>query len=397
MAKDKIELARPNLAEAVEKEDPLEVLWEGPAYDLSGYGYANRGYLLAMFRKGIHVKLQPRFFYKGHGNLGPGVAAKRILDSMQRNDVKNTAPKVMDETPEFYKKLGKRPCIGNTIFELTGVPPLWVDHINEVCEELWLPNKFNEGIFKSSGVTVPIYLIPHGVDTKRFNPKAEPLTITNKKGFNFLSVFQWTPRKGPDVLFKAYLKEFTDKDDVCLIVRSFRSNSSFEEQAVIKRNIRKFKRKYVPEKKDCPKVIFMGDNIPDEHMASLYTAADCFVLPSRGEGWNMPAAEALACQIPVITTDWGGHKCFLDNRNSYLIKVDGFEVTKWMEWIPWYNSILRLKWAEPSVDDLRKKMREVFECPEKAKKKARRGMLKLKTFSWTRAANLIVERLKEYQ
>lgn len=394
-----LELAKPIVSPVEEKEDPIEVLWEGPAYDLSGYGHANRGYLTALWRKGVHVQLKPDYFYRGAGNVQPPKTDVKILNAMERNAVKDTAPKVMDKTPEFYeitKENKKRPHIGMTVFELTGIPPLWVEHINDVCEELWLPNTFNEKIFKDSGVEKPIFLVPHGIDTKRFNPKVKPLELANKKGFTFLSVFQWTPRKGPDVLFKAYFKEFSADDDVCLLVRAFRTDSSYAEQCAIRRGIYRFKREFAPNKKTA-KVIFMGENLPDNKMPALYNTADCFVLPSRGEGWNMPAAEALACAVPVITTDWGGHKCFLDKRNSYLIKVDEFKITKWMEWIPWYNSLLRLRWAEPSVKDLQAKMREVFECSDRAKKRALRGRRKLQTFSWKRAANIIIERLKKYQ
>ena len=40
-------------------------------------------------------------------------------------------------------------------------------------------------------------------------------------------------------------------------------------------------------------------------MPSLYKSADCFVLPSRGEGWGRPQVEAMAMGLPLIgTTFW---------------------------------------------------------------------------------------------
>lgn len=36
------------------------------------------------------------------------------------------------------------------------------------------------------------------------------------------------------------------------------------------------------------------------HMPHVYAAADAFVLPSRGEGWGRPHAEAMAMALPVI-------------------------------------------------------------------------------------------------
>lgn len=398
MSTQKNESVNVSIADLKKKlEQVIECKWIGPAYDCSGYGSVNRGYLTALFRQGVFIELQPEYFYQGEGNVKPNKTTKNILDAMTRNLVKPTIPVVRDETPEFYERDEHRNAnIGMTIFEMSGIPPLWVNNINECCDELWLPNQFNEQLFRSSGVDVPIHLVPHGLDTKKYTPEVSPLTIHNKKGFTFLSVFQWTPRKGPRILLRAFFEEFSEKEDVCLLLRVFRSNASYSEQAIIKREIKMLKQEYHPNGKG-PRVVFIGDNIPDELMPSLYRSADCFVMPSRAEGWNMPAAEAQACEVPVITTNWGGHLCFLNNRNSYLIDVEELEISHSMDWIPWYRKDLCLKWAKPSVDHLKKLMRTVIDNPEHAKKKAKRGRKLLQTFTWERSANIMKERLAEYQ
>ncbi len=35
-------------------------------------------------------------------------------------------------------------------------------------------------------------------------------------------------------------------------------------------------------------------------MPALYKTMDCFVLPSRGEGWGRPQVEAMAMGLPII-------------------------------------------------------------------------------------------------
>jgi glycosyltransferase involved in cell wall biosynthesis len=42
--------------------------------------------------------------------------------------------------------------------------------------------------------------------------------------------------------------------------------------------------------------------VPDEELASLYRGARCLVFPSIYEGFGIPAAEAMACGTPVVTT-----------------------------------------------------------------------------------------------
>ena len=51
---------------------------------------------------------------------------------------------------------------------------------------------------------------------------------------------------------------------------------------------------------------------PDEELARLYRGARCLVFPSLYEGFGIPAAEAMACGTPVVTTrgerDGGGRR-----------------------------------------------------------------------------------------
>ena len=44
--------------------------------------------------------------------------------------------------------------------------------------------------------------------------------------------------------------------------------------------------------------ILMG--IPDEEMARIYQASDCFLLNSLGEGFGLPVLESLACGVPAV-------------------------------------------------------------------------------------------------
>jgi len=43
-----------------------------------------------------------------------------------------------------------------------------------------------------------------------------------------------------------------------------------------------------------------------EALRDLYAASDAFVLPTRGEGWGLPIAEAMSMALPVIATYWSG-------------------------------------------------------------------------------------------
>ncbi|MCX8151087.1 MAG: glycosyltransferase family 4 protein [Candidatus Bathyarchaeota archaeon] len=60
--------------------------------------------------------------------------------------------------------------------------------------------------------------------------------------------------------------------------------------------------------------------VPDEDLPDYYNAADFFVLPSKsGEGLPLVALEAMACGLPLLTTDVGGIKEIIINGYGKLV------------------------------------------------------------------------------
>ena len=123
--------------------------------------------------------------------------------------------------------------------------------------------------------------------------------LQTRKRFKFLFVGGTLPRKGFDLLLKAYRLVFSAADDVCLVVKDMGVGTFYRGQnatALIAQ---------LRATPAAPEVEYLADELSEEEMAGLYRACDCVVQPYRGEGFCLPVAEAMACARPVIVTGFG--------------------------------------------------------------------------------------------
>jgi len=264
--------------------------------------------------------------------------------------------------------------VGRTMFETDRLPNGWAERINKL-NETWVPTEFHRQVFEAGGVEASrLVVIGEPVDTDFYDPGREDLeevckgfqltparssAAENEDEFKFLSVFKWEDRKGWRVLLDAFLSEFSAEDSTILYIltNAYHTSNDFE------RKISEFvaSRPHLSDKK-LANVQVLPSGIPTRQMPCLYAAVDAFVLPSRGEGWGRPHAEAMSMALPILATNWSGSTEFMTDANSYPISVEKLVTIK-------EGSFKGHKWAEPSIVHLRKLMRKVVSNPEIAKQK----------------------------
>src|SRR6185503_6546343 len=155
------------------------------------------------------------------------------------------------------------------------------------------------------------------IDAQRFEKLPPPLAVEGARAFNFLSVFDWSVRKGWDVLLRAWSSAFTSRDDVALILKVHSTLGLTPED--IKGRVRAFiARELGRDPEALAPVLLLTARTGRADMTRLFVASDAYVMPSRGEGWGRPFAEAMACGLPVIATHWGGSLEMLDDATSFL-------------------------------------------------------------------------------
>lgn len=161
-------------------------------------------------------------------------------------------------------------------------------------------------------------------------------------------------------------------------------------------------------------VVIISKRLSSRQLAFLYADMDAFVLPTHGEGWGLPTmevstvawllgratrwsgplrccrvAQAMAMEMPVITTDWGGTTQFANSGNAFMLPVSN------LTWA-FGKPKKKQKWAEPSVQDLRKAMRQVMSDPALAKRKGKQAREDIEiNFGLQPVADIIAHRLNE--
>jgi hypothetical protein len=359
------------------------VHWQSVLNFATGYATSSRALLRALDEQGVRATYE---YLYGPGTvfapLEPIETGDYLLDVIRGRPRERRPPVavVYGQGDELRRNRGHY-RIGYTMLEVDGFPREWVRQANRM-DEVWVPSTFNRDGLLRCGLRRPVHLMPLGVDPSYFSPAVA--TLPNPWGeYVFLSVFEWGERKEPWLLLDAFNDCFSADEPVRLVCKVMNRDPMVS----VKEEIRR-----LGLRPSGGRISYLFNvELPHYQLGSLYRSADCFVAASRGEGWNLPLMEAMACGLPAIATAWGGQADFVDERVAYPLRSRG--TVPAIAKCPYYEGF---SWSDPDPDHLRALLRHVYENRQEARQRGQAAAQEMaRSWTWQHAASRIVRRLTE--
>ena len=253
-----------------------------------------------------------------------------------------TGPSVV--IAQHYPVLTRAPAadavLALVFWEESLLPPATVATLNRLFRAVLAPSSFVARALVDSGVSTPIHVVGLAPDLADFADLAARKQAPAAP-FTFLHVSSCFPRKGVDVLLAAYAVAFRGTDAVRLVIKGFANPHNDVSHQIAALRARH---------PDLAEIVHVDAELDRAALLALYRDADAMVLPSRGEGFNIPAAEAMAAGLALVVTGGGGHMDFCNAGNAELVS---YNVAPSASHLASPQSL----WMEPDAADLARRMR----------------------------------------
>lgn len=235
----------------------------------------------------------------------------------------------------FTNFLRQKYNIVYTMIESYSLYPNYWQIMDGCYDRFIVPTNFVKDVFSQYVEEERIDVVPLGVDLDKLHPNIERnqeinfklvntendvFQFVNQKpsGFRFLYQGRFSHRKGSDLILKAFCEGFSAADDVSLVLFTIPEIKSYHES--LNKNINGILSKY--SHKSLAPIYLIDYTYPEDKKSLPYSWGDCFVFPSRGEGFGLPPLEAAACGLPLICSNNSGLSDFIDDSVATVIPYD---------------------------------------------------------------------------
>jgi glycosyltransferase involved in cell wall biosynthesis len=287
-----LELARDAVERQASLRRPSLCVMRGPFGSNSSLAVVNDGIAGALTERGNHVLLRS------------ARAARVGLDTAG----------VTGSWPPSFEAATAGPLAVLLPWEYGAPPVEWVEEARSRADRIWVPSEYVRQGFVAGGMPPGIVeVVPHGVDQAAFRPDGPARPLGRDAGCVFLFVGGTIWRKGADILLEGWRRAFGPGDDVLLVIKDFGTGSHYRGQT------RGDEIRALATDGTAAPVLYLDEELTARELPALYRAADVLVAPYRGEGFCLPALEAMACGLPVIHTGTGPTREFVPPQGGWAL------------------------------------------------------------------------------
>lgn len=288
--------------------------------------------------------------------------------------------------------------------------PIEGDNLNPSWKDYWqwikpvaMSHYGQSVIYDFMGEAVP--MIYHGVDTDAFYPvapnepvrPAEGVAITTKEqakagaGLDpnrlvMLRCDRLCERKQYHTLFQSIEPILALRPDVDMVIHCH----PFDDGLNMYEEVARLPQQY------WPRIRLTGahdtwNGLNEQGLCALYNAADIYVSPTAGEGFGLTLAEAMSCEVPIVTTDYSACREVVgeggilvpplkDERGS-LVKI---------------HSKYGMDWVQPDPQGFTAAIMRLLERPAMRRELGKAGRMHVrKHFNWDKAAKQFLDLFAE--
>jgi hypothetical protein len=251
------------------------------------------------------------------------------------------------------------------LWELEKLPESWKIFSNEF-NEIWTASNFVKSTLEKElpGKTIKLIHIPIDLPKKLNTAEAKKHFNLNENDFVCLFIFDYYSdhfRKNPYAVVEAFKKAFPSNDKCKLVIKSHNGKNS--ELDMLNKVIGGDSR-----------IRHISGAFSEGDMTTLLNASDVYMSLHRSEGFGLTLFEAILLEKPVICTNYSGNLDFCKPDWAGLVDCTMVEVPS--------DSLYRkmfskpdeeIFWADASVEDAAKKLKDVHQHYDRYVKKTQSG------------------------
>lgn len=293
----------------------MKVVFTGVYLDGTGWGKAANDYILALDAAGVDVVPRPIVLGGGFRDINPRVA------ELEKKDPANADVIVQNILPHLMRYNSRTTNVGLCFFETSNFYyTSWVENLN-LMDATITPTVSGNATCKNSGVTKPLHVVPVPTNVDKFINKYQPIGFKDKNKFTFYTIGEWTKRKNIAAILKAFHTEFDTGEPVEIILKTTPTGLGNNPKEFIDSYIKEVKMglKLYPRLEDYRQEKIVCDYWPDDKVYGIHQSCDCFVSASFGEGWCVPAFDAMGFGKTPIVPFSTAFTTYIGPSTGYLV------------------------------------------------------------------------------